>query len=179
MAREISATNFEIAGITLGLSTDQDAERVFGPAPAVDTPDHEGARRCYVSAKGDGTVLELESWVGTLIRFRLESALCESKPSCAQAALVSNKLTTGAGLKLGLLRKQIVEILGPPTAIHGSRLTYERSFDRPLTAEEEKRLKEKGGPPWDVKSVHVDDKIEIVLSNSKVVSIDVLHNETD
>jgi hypothetical protein len=45
MANEISTKNFEIAGITLGATTNQDLERILGPAPAMDTPDHEGARQ--------------------------------------------------------------------------------------------------------------------------------------
>jgi hypothetical protein len=177
--KAISRSNFQVAGITLGVSTVRDAERVLGPAPAVETSDHEGARSCYVSTAGDGTVLELESWVGTIIQFRIERAGPEKLRSCAPSAVVSSKLTTEAGLRLGLPRKQVFAILGPPTEIHGPRLVYERSFDRSLTPAEKRRLKETGGPPWEVKSAHVEDKIEIGLVGSRVASIDVLHNVTD
>ena len=88
------------------------------------------------------------------------------------------KLATGTGLKLGLLRKQVIAILGQPTAVKGSSLEYEDSFDRPLTPREKLRLKQ-SGLPWDVKSVHVMDRIEIGLSEGRVASICVLHNETD
>ncbi len=178
-AKQISGKNFEIAGLTLGVSTDQDTERVLGRASATDTPDHEGARRCYLSASGDGTILEIESWFGSLIRFRIEHGRSGMSPPCAQSPLVSDTLATGAGLKLGLARNQIFALLGRPTSVHGSRLIYEESFDRPPTPEEERRLKEKGGPPWDVKSIHIEEKIDIVLSGSRVASLDVLHNETD
>ena len=178
MASQISAKNFEIAGITLGLSTDHDVEQILGAAPAVDTPDHEGARRCYLSASGDGTVLEIESWVGTVIQFRLGSRPNATEVRCARSSLVSRKIATGKGLKLGLLRKQVISILGTPKAVRGPRLEYEQSLDRPLTAREKLRLKG-SRPPWDVKSVHVMNRIEIVLSDGKVTSICVLHNETD
>lgn len=79
---------------------------------------------------------------------------------------------------MGLLRKQVMAILGQPTAVKGSRMEYKQSFDRPLTSREKLRLK-RSGPPWDVKSIHVMDRIEIGLSKSEVVSIYVLHNETD
>lgn len=177
-AKQISSGNFDVAGIILGVSTDKDVERVLGPAPAVDTPDHEGARRCYLSAAGDGTLLEFESWVGTVIQFRLDSRSNVAEGTCVKSPLVSSKLATRTGLKLGLHRKQVLAILGQPTAVKGSRLEYEQSFDRPLTSREKVRLKE-SGPPWDVKSVHVMDRIEVGLSEAKVVSICVLHNETD
>jgi hypothetical protein len=178
MASEISAKNFEIAGITLGATANQDLERILGPAPAMDTPDHEGARSCYLSASGDGAVLEVETWVGTVIEFRLDSRPDATGNRCAKSSLVSKKLATGTGLKLGLLRKQVVAILGGPTAINGSRLVYEQSFDRPLTSQEKLRLKQ-SGPPWDVNSVCVVDRIEVGFSEGEVVSIHVLHNMTD
>jgi hypothetical protein len=178
MAQEINTKNFEIAGITLGVSTGQDVEQILGPAPRVDTPDHEGVRSCYLSAAGDGAVLEIESWVGSVIQFRLDSRPNATEVNCAKSPLVSRKLATGTGLKLGLLRKQVIAILGQPTAVKGARLEYEESFDRPLTTQEKLRLKQ-SGPPWDVNSIHVMNRIYLTLSEGKVVSISVLHNETD
>jgi hypothetical protein len=178
-ARQISTRNFEIAGVTLGVTTNHDLERTLGPAPAIDTTDHEGARRCYFSASGDGTVLEIESWVGTAIEFRLDSRPDARESRCAKSLVVSRKLATGSGLKLGLLRKQVMAILGHPTAAKGAHLVYEQSFDRPLAPQEEKMRLKESGPPWDVKSAHVMDRIEVAFSEAKVVSIHVLHNETD
>lgn len=178
MARQIIMKNFEIAGITLGVSTGHDVERILGPACAVDTPDHEGARRCYISASGDGTVLEIESWAGTASQFRLASRPNPAEGTCAKSPLVSKKLGTGTGLKLGLLRNQVIAILGQPTVVKGPTLEYQQFFDRPLTSQEKLRLKE-SGPPWDVESVHVTDGVEVGLSEGRVVSICVLHNETD
>jgi hypothetical protein len=177
-SKQISRKNFKIAGITLGVTTDHDLERIWGPAPAMETADHEGARRCYLSTSGDGTVLEIESWVGTAIEFRLDSRPDGTENKCAKSGLVSRKLETGTGLKLGLPPEQVMAALGRPTAVKGSSLVYEESFDRPLTLREKLRLKE-SGRPWEVKSTHVMNKIEIGLSAGKVVSIIVLHNETD
>ena len=178
MAKQISTKNFEIAGITAGVTTDHDVERILGRSPAMDTPDHEGARRCYLSASRDGTVLEIESWVGTVIEFRLESRPDATEDRCVKSPSVSRRLATGAGLKLGLVRKQVIAILGQPNADKRSRLVFEQSFDRPLTPREKARLKQ-GAPPWDVKSAHVMDRIEVGFSGGKVVSIFVLHNATD
>ncbi len=97
-AKQISMKNFEIAGITLGVTTNHDLERILGPAPVVETPDHEGSRRCYLSAAGDGTILEIESWVGTAIQFRLGSRPDATGTACAKSSLVSRKLATGTGL---------------------------------------------------------------------------------
>ena len=179
LARRIGQANLTVAGLTLGVSTDDDVERILGTVQITETPDHEGARRCYACIHGDGTILELESWIGTLIQFRIAYARPGTRSSCAKSALISSHLATGSGLKLGLPRKKVIAILGRPTRTDADRLTYEESFDRPLTPEERTRLREKGGPPWDVESVHVEGKIEIVLVKSKVVLIDVLHVETD
>lgn len=100
-ARQLSTENFKTAGITLGVTTNYDLKRILGPAPAMDTPDDEGARRCYLSASGYGTVLEIESWVGTVIEFRLDSRPDATENRCARSPLVSSKLADRSRAEIG------------------------------------------------------------------------------
>jgi len=169
----------EIAGIKLGISTDRDVERIFGRSPAANTPDHEGDRRCYVGADPNQTAIEFESWFGTIIRFRILKNRKLILSSCAKSALMANHIATNSGLKLGLEKEEVLAILGAPTKVEGSRLFYERSFERSLTSEERKRMDEVGGPPWKVKSINVIEHIKIFFVDTHVDSIDVTYNETD
>ncbi|HET9176984.1 MAG TPA: hypothetical protein VFQ24_01340 [Terriglobia bacterium] len=136
------------------------------------------ARRCYLSAAGDGTVFEIESWVGTAIDFRIDSRRDATENRCAKSLMVSREFATGAGLELGLLRRQVMAILGPSTVVKGQRLELGQSIDRPLTLRGKLHLEE-SGPPWGAKPAHIMDRVEVGLSKSEVVSIDVLHNAAD
>jgi hypothetical protein len=177
--KRIAVENREILGITLGRSTTDDVKRVLGPAPIQELPPQgEMATSCYVSTGSDKTMLQFYVWFEP-IRFRLSRSSATSDLSCTSSPLVSDKLGTRSGLKLGMLRDQVIKILGRPTKIDGGRLVYESSHDRPVTPDERKRRDKEGGPPWPVKSVHVDDRIVLEFVGSEVVSVDVLHNETD
>jgi hypothetical protein len=160
------------------VSTQEDIKKVLGPALEKElAPQSEIVQVCYRSRRPDQTVLEFNAWLEP-IRFRLFRADA-GHDTCRQSDLISKKLTTGGGLRLGMSRGEVEAVLGPPTSRQGKRLIYEASYDRPMTNQEKRRMEKQGGPPWEVKAVHVDDKIDVEFGRSGVVSIDVLHNETD
>ena len=175
--RGITPEDETILSITLGKSTAEDVTRTLGVAPARETSlDHEISTSCYLGK--DGTVLEFSYWVGEPIEFRLAIAPDEGSARCADSALVSRELATASGLKLGLSKQQVIRKMGSPSRKSAGRYVYAVTIERPPTAEETSRFKTKGGPPWEVETIQITQKIEIVFRKTKVVSIRVVHSET-
>lgn len=172
--RRIDPGNLRILGITLGKSTTEDVERAFGPAVDTAPPESELSQVCYFSSGLDKTVLEFVIW-DKPVEFRFFRASPSRSPRCTRTTLVSDKLETDGGLRLGMDRSQVTSMFGRPTEIRGDRSVYDFSYDRPLTSEEIKRYKD-ATPP--VSAVGVTDKIEFRFSGSRVVLIDVTYSET-
>jgi hypothetical protein len=82
---------------------------------------------------------------------------------------------TDGGLKLGLTKTDLVRLLGAPDKENGTQLTFERASKRPMTkadivAETRTFKTPVTDPYWDVQ-----DTINVVLKDAKVVEFEVQH----
>lgn len=173
--RTIGRQNLAVLGITLGKSTKEDVERIFGRAEDIAPPQSELSLVCYTSTSvTNQTVLQFVIW-DKPVGFRFFRAAPRSKEQCTRTPLVPDNLETQGGLKLGLSRNQVVSIFGRPTAIRGQRYIYDFSYDRPKTPGESERYK--GATP-PVTEVSITEKLELRFRDSKVDLIDVTYSET-
>jgi len=175
-ARIVDIKNREIVGITLGESTAKDVERILGPAPLT-MPEVDISRLCYMAVNSNNVVLEFDNWVDP-VEFRLFYRPSYAKLDCGHSDLISRTLSTESGLMLGLDRKQVLTILGPPTKTRRNQLIYESSSERRLTRTKVEHSKESAPPPR-VTTVHVYDKVVVEFTGPTATMVDVLHSETD
>jgi len=127
--QEIEASNFEIAGVTLDY--DQVLDKVpgkLGRAPLVSRGDASTARDqlCYASSRGaNATYLILERGeVGLSFYLFAGGRTWNGQRRCAVSPLIRRDLATPSGLRLGLNRPQVEAILGKPTSVDESEITY-------------------------------------------------------
>ena len=168
--------SFRILDLTLGKSEVADLVRTLGPSPEVQATEPEETLRCYVSTGPDKTVLEVGDWFDTLVEFRLFSGRAATAGRCAPTNRVSASLSTGNSLKLGMNRNEVLALLGRPTKIQGQSYVYESAYDRPLTAEEERRAKSSYHTPPDAMQVY--ERIELKFTGPRVTLVDIVRNET-
>jgi hypothetical protein len=98
---------------------------------------------------------------------------------CSASNLVKNDLTTVAGVKLGLTRQQVVQVLGQPTHATRNKLTFESQLRRPMTTEQMQKGNKASSSVrkdtyWDVV-----DTVDLILSNDRVIEIIVHRTVTD
>lgn len=167
----LSSQNFEVLGITLGTSETADLKRILGPGTARETPERQGVVTCYCSLGNDGTVLEFDSWAGSIVQFRFYQGSPQEASRCRKSKLVSRSLATAEGVRLGMSRTEILTLLGEPTEKHEDHLFYELDYDRPPTPQELKQL-------WDASaaapaSVNVYGEIDFRFRGGEVVRVNV------
>jgi hypothetical protein len=177
-----SARNLRILGFTLGKDTLADVEAKLGKSTARRCSSEEEASKelCYLTRKGQTRVVFESGSSGgwkvldgyKVIAGNLHRS-CYSQ--CPRASQVNNGVQTGGGLRLGLTRKQLIALLGPPGEIRGNKLIFEWESRRAMTkAEEEAESKTFNEPItdayWDVQ-----DTIEVTLADSKAVEFAVDH----
>jgi hypothetical protein len=172
--KDIGRANLTIVGVTLGSSTTNDVERILGASVDTLSSQNELSQFCYASSGTSETVLQFVVW-DKPVGFSFFRARHGRSPRCTRTTLVSDKLETGGGVKLGMDRRQVISMFGHPTEIRGHRYVYDFSHERPLTQEEGKRFKT-ATPPVTV--VGVTEKIEFEFTDSIVDLVDVTYSET-
>jgi hypothetical protein len=172
---KLDSKNFEVLGIRLGGSEIGDVERILGPAPVRQAIHIEEASRCYASRANDWTILEFDNWLTNVVEFRIYQGSPQSINQCAKSSLVSNSLSTASGLKLGMSRREVVALLGPPSKMEGDDLIYESSSDRPPTPEEVKRFNDGFSTPPSL--INIYERIDLEIRRSKLVRVDVARGE--
>jgi hypothetical protein len=169
---KLGPKNFEVLGITLGTSEFTDLQRILGPGTSRETPEHEGFVTCYCSPGDDRTVLEFDSWIGTMVEFRFFGGSPQEVTRCTKSRLVSKSLATASGVRLGMSRSEVMTLLGAPTKMQEGHFIYESSYDRLPTPEEVKHSNDAFGPLPALISVH--EKIDLSFGRGKVVRVEVL-----
>lgn len=168
----------EVLGFVLGKDEISSVVTRLGGARIISSPDESIARRCYQSEGTDHTVLVFEDWSGTLSGFQIYRS---PKPDsrCFGTSAVNNKLSTPSGLRLGLTRDAITQILGKPTEDKQDRLVYKSEWQRAMRPEEIARFK-RAYPNEDTSAlkVFVTSEIDLTIKGSKVTSIKVLFTQT-
>ena len=164
-------------GFTLGpKSTLSDVETRLGKS-AVRRCAMEGVEVCYLAGTSQTRVV-FEAGPGDCLEgFRVIAGSLRQPcySGCTRASQVTGDVQTEGGLKLGLTREKLIALLGSPKEIQGNKLTFEWESRQPMTQEEEERESKTFNSPvtdtyWDVQ-----DTIEVVLTDSKVVEFEVDH----
>jgi len=172
---KLAPQNFEVLGITLGTSEFTDLERILGPGTSRETPEHEGLVTCYCSPGNDRTVLEFDSWIGTVVEFRFFRGSLQKVSRCEKSKLVSKSLATASGVRLGMSRSEVTALVGTPTKMQGDHFIYQFSYDRPPTPEEVKHSRDAFTPPPAL--INVYGAIDFRFRGGRVVRVDVLRSE--
>jgi len=175
----IRSTNLTLLGFTLGRDEVSDLERRLGNAQPSSAPEHDMTQRCYQSKGPDRIVVVFKDWVGTLSGFRVYKSASDI-PLCTKAAFAESDLSTASGLKLGLTRERVIQILGKPTKEVRGHLVYRDESEKPLTDEDVARFKRRH-PGESISDLQVWNFTEIKLffSQSILSSIEVTHTETN
>jgi hypothetical protein len=133
----LQASNFEIAGVTLGRGGDDPITSKLGMATSIERGDASTGRSqlCY----GRNTTLHL------IFEFGEDESVVYlfsgGKPWTGEKYCVASKkplstLRTASGLKLGLSRPQVERILGRPDASTPDAIIYSRQFEQKSTPRE-------------------------------------------
>lgn len=134
---------------------------------------------CYVSPL-DGTVLIFYSgamggWKDvTWFAIWSRRAAYPHSSQCASSPLVSENLATTSGLRLGLTKNELAELLGTPTKTGSASVKYEYLCRRKITEEEVKGFKDVNH--WDVSSDPYFDRvswIEVRYVNSEASRLEI------
>lgn len=122
--------NFRILGVAAGENQFEQAFAKLGKATEIDRGDAASARHqvCYQSAsKGDTTYLVFE--LGEVAQnFYIFSGVRNWSGSdlCRHSKLVFRHIATPSGLKLGIDRRELEEILGKPDRVEADEAFYWR-----------------------------------------------------
>jgi len=142
--KKFDTDNFKILGLSLDTVEFDQVAAKLGKARKIHRGDASNSRdqACYVSV-GDSEKVHLifESGEGSSSTFYLLRGGADWNGSnlCVKSDAVTGDLTTGTGLRLGLSRTQVEDILGKPDSASGDRVAYSREFRRRATKEEFER----------------------------------------
>lgn len=170
-------SHLTVLGFTIGKNSLKEIQVSLGPAKILQESEHGPSQICYQSTQErDGTSLIFEAgplggWQ-TLTSFVIESN-SESIESnrCHQAHLVSKRIHTKSGIRLGLTQKQLRVILGAPTKIIKNNWFYLYQSQRKMTQEEIERLAIKWPIVRQQPYFDVNSFIQVTYSNSKITKI--------
>lgn len=164
--RQLPESNFRI----LGLSAKDPREATLGHTTEVERGDAASGRRqfCY-SAPADKVhlVFEYGETAATFILFRggddwNGSNLCQASPA------ISARIATGSGIRLDMLRKDVLKILGDPSLSKPDKLIYYFTYrKRPATND-----------PRGSEFIEVEDSIELHFEDSRVSYLVVSRSES-
>lgn len=138
--------SLEILGISL---LDQHLfariSKTLGPAVEVERGDGATGRQqyCYVSSGSGRKVYLIFEFGEAESAFYLftDGRDWDGSRYCHPSKLVSDRIGTKSGVRLGMTREQVEGILGKPTIVEGDRIKYARSLSVKSTAEELKRAR--------------------------------------
>jgi hypothetical protein len=138
--RQIPRTNFRILGIDLSSDFFKAARQKFGQIHQVERGDaHYGrTQACYVSATGKSKIYLIfeGAEVDTNLYLFTGGPDWYGSDRCIPSRLVSARLATASGLRLGLSPAQVVAVLGKPSRRSQSELIYELHATKKMSARE-------------------------------------------
>lgn len=143
--RELGSSTLEILTIKVGLGEIDRAATKLGKTPVVMRGDAASSRlqACYVSPDSDTHLIFQEDGEG----FGAAFYLFEDGPNwngsnlCARSPLVSQSIATASGLRLGMTRTQVEDVLGKPSNASSGQLRYVFEVRKRTSANELKRLR--------------------------------------
>ncbi|MGB7848700.1 MAG: hypothetical protein WBL63_24020 [Candidatus Acidiferrum sp.] len=181
------AGNLEILGFVLGKSTLADVEAKLGKSVARKCSRDEEASKevCYLSAGKDATKVVFEAGFSggwqELDGFKVIAGGVE-RPcyrQCPTASQVTRDVQTEAGLKLGVTREQLISLLGTPKQVRGNLLSFQWQSRQAMTKEQTEAASRTFKSPVTDPYYDVQDTVEVILADSKVVEVEVHHIVTN
>lgn len=137
---ELKASNFEIAGITLGRGGSDAITTKLGMATSIERGDASTGRfqLCYYSSGRDGSVhLVFEFGEDESVVYVFSGGKpWNGEKYCVLSKKPLNAFTTASGLRLGLSRPEVEKILGRPDAESPNSVVYSRQFKQKSTSQE-------------------------------------------
>lgn len=182
-ARPSVSSHLILMGFTLGKSTISDVQKKLGASQVGRCSGEEEASKeiCYVLRGPQHNRVYFEAGVSggwsQLDEFRVVSG--SEQPTCqleCMSIAIGSDVQTSGGLRLGLGRSEVLNLLGPPNSTSGNKLTFQWQSRKPMTKEE---LRKSGQNPVTYPFWNVVDTINILLKDSRVVAFDVGHSVTN
>ena len=179
-------SHLSLMGFTLERSTLADVQNKLGATASGSCSTGEEASKmiCYVSSAPDKTRVVFESgfsggW-STLDGFKVVSVTLaeDCRFQCLRTPAFENGIKTNGGLRLGLTRQELLALLGPPTKVNGSRLTFEWQSQRPMTREEIDQETRTFNAPVTNPYFDVLDTVDVRLTNSSVTEFEIRRTTT-
>jgi len=177
------AGNLEILGFTLGSSTLADVQAKFGKSATrtCSREEEAPAELCYVSAGKDKTRVVFEAGFSggwkEMDGFKVIAGSLQQPcyRQCPRSPQVTSDVQTEGELKLGLTREQLIALLGRPKQARGNKLSFEWQSRQAMTKEEKEAESKTFKSPVTDAYYDVQDTIEVMLADSKVVEFEVHH----
>lgn len=135
----LKASNFEIAGVTLGRGGDAAITNKLGMGTSVERGDASTGRsqRCYSSGHHGNTHLVFEFGEDESVVYLFSGGKpWNGQKYCVISKRAFNALSTASGLRLGLSRLEVEKILGRPDAENTNSIVYSRQFELKSTPQE-------------------------------------------
>jgi len=164
---EITDADATILGFTIGHASLKDIQAKLGNAKIerVSRGEESDTAMCYVSPV-DGTVVIFYSgamggWKDiTWFAIWSREAAYPTPSHCAPSTLISQKLATASGLRLGLSKNELEGMAGRPTKVGPASARYEYLCHRKMTGKEIKGFKDVNN--WNVTSDPYFDRMSWV-----------------
>jgi len=126
--REFRESNFHILGIRLAETMFSQANERLGTAATIQRGDASSGRTqaCYVSSPNEEQTHLIFEQGEVDFGFYLFAGgpAWSGSDRCLVSSKISRNVVTGAGLRLGQTREQVIAILGKPTSESKNMLTY-------------------------------------------------------
>jgi len=173
-----------LMGFTLGKDTIADVQKELGRSTVGRCSNEQDASKevCYASAAPPETRVYFEAGVSggwtQLDGFRVVSGdrVSNCGLQCPATATVRRDIQTGGGLKIGLIKGEVLSLLGSPAHLAGNKLTFEWQSRRRMTKGE---MQKSGQHPVTYPYWNVVDTIEVKLIDGRVAEFEVTHSVTD
>ncbi len=176
-----SSSQLNLLGFTIGKHTLADVQAKLGPSTPKKCSGNEEAPReiCYTSNSLDHTKVIFRAgfsggWT-ELDGYKIISGNLTPQcfRQCSSTVSLPRIIKTDSGLRLGLTRQQVEQILGKPIRSSSSRLRFRRKSRQAMTKEEADKQSSVFSVPTKDPYWEVLDTIDIVLAQGRAIEIDV------
>jgi hypothetical protein len=179
-------SNFQIAGLTIGLADIQQIRTKLGDAAEIERGDAASYRGqiCYVSSSGSTHLIFEWGEVEPVLYLFEGGPEWDGMNFCASSHAVTKQLATASGLKIGLSSEQVKTILGAPNTDTPDKLVYYFGYRTKTSAEGLIRLR-KDNPNLTEPEFHenfdyidVEAYVEARFASGKVNYLAISRSET-
>ena len=143
--KDLAAGNFEVAGVSLDYDPSfKSIQNKFGHADIIERGDASTGRQqiCYLSEQSPETHLIFEQGEVNLVFYLLAGGRhWDGEDLCAKSRVVTASTSTMSGLRLGISRDELEEVLGKSDLSDNEKLIYVRDVKKQTSPTELARLR--------------------------------------